>query len=173
MFVLAPRVRDHIDIAPTMNRFLSVVILAGVCASAMAADNMAAFPPADPGMARYVIDLPPLADEAAAKVELLVGKTVRVDERNRYFFGGKLEREVIKGWGFDRHVLRKLGPMGGTLMAVDPAALKFERFVTLAGEPHLVRYNSKLPLVVYVPAGVEVRYRVWRADPNAAAARQG
>jgi len=156
-----------------MNKFLSVVMLACVCSSAMAADNMKAFPPADPGMVRYVIELPPLADETAAKIELLVGKTVKVDEHNRYFFGGKLEQEVIKGWGFDRFVLRKLGPMGGTLMAIDPTAPKVERFVALAGEPRLVRYNSQLPLVVYVPAGVEVRYRVWRADPNAAAARQG
>jgi len=173
MFVLAPRVRDHIDIAPTMNRFLSVVILAGVCSSAMAADNMAAFPPADPGMARYVIDLPPLADEAAAKVELLVGKTVRVDEHNRYFFGGKLEQETIKGWGFDRYVLRVLGPMAGTLIAVDPGAPKVERFVTLGGEPLLVRYNSKLPIVVYVPEGVEVRYRLWKANPQATSAEKG
>ena len=156
-----------------MNKFLSAVMLASVCSSAMAADNMKAFPPADPGMVRYVIDLPPLADEAAAKIELIVGKTVMVDDRNRYFVGGKLEQEVIKGWGFDRHVLRKLGPMGGTLMAVDPAAPKVERFVALAGEPRLVRYNSKLPVVVYVPTGVEVRYRVWRADPDAATARQG
>jgi ecotin len=156
-----------------MNKFLTAVVLACACSSTMAADDMKAFPPADPGMLRYVIDLPPLDDEAAAKVELIVGKTVMVDDRNRYFFGGKLEQEVIKGWGFDRHVLRKLGPMGGTLMAVDPAAPKVERFVALAGEPRLVRYNSRLPLVVYVPVGVEVRYRVWRADPAAAAARQG
>ena len=157
----------------TMNKLLSIAFLACVCSLAMAADNMKAFPPADPGMVRYVIDVPPLDDEAAAKIELIVGKTVTVDERNRYFFGGKLEQEVIKGWGFDRYVLRKLGPMGGTLMAVDPTAPKVERFVALAGEPRLVRYNSRLPLVVYVPVGVEVRYRVWRAESNAATARQG
>ena len=37
-------------------------------------------------------------------------------------------------------------------------------FITLGGEPYLVRYNSKLPLVVYVPAGSEVRYRIWAAQ---------
>lgn len=26
----------------------------------------------------------------------------------------------------------------------------------------LVRYNSRLPLVVYTPEDVELRYRVWR-----------
>jgi ecotin len=27
-----------------------------------------------------------------------------------------------------------------------------------------VRYNSKLPVVVYVPEGLEVRYRLWKAE---------
>jgi ecotin len=56
--------------------------------------------------------------------------------------------------------------MAGTLMAADPAAPKEERFVALGGEPYLVRYNSRLPLVVYVPEGVIVRYRVWSASPE-------
>ena len=28
----------------------------------------------------------------------------------------------------------------------------------------LLRYNSKLPLVVYLPAGYEARYRIWAAS---------
>ncbi len=36
--------------------------------------------------------------------------------------------------------------------------------ITLGGEPELHRYNSRLPLVVYEPDGVEVRYRIWRGD---------
>jgi ecotin len=39
---------------------------------------------------------------------------------------------------------------------------KVDRFITLGGEPQLLRYNSRLPLVVYAPDGVEVRYRLWR-----------
>ena len=54
--------------------------------------------------------------------------------------------------------------MAGTLMAVDPNEPKKDRWITLGGEPELIRYNSRLPLVVYVPAGVEVRYRIWRAE---------
>ncbi len=130
---------------------------------APAADNMKAFPPPAEGMIRYVLPLVPEKDEDSLKVELVVGKTVRVDAANRYFFGGTLETVTIEGWGFDYHILRKLGPMAGTLMAVDPDAPKVDRFIAAGGEPRLLRYNSRLPLVIYVPEGVEVRYRIWRA----------
>lgn len=152
--------------------FLAMLALAA-STSAIAVDNMKAFPPADDGMTRFVINLQKQADEDAFKVELVVGKTVRTDAANRYFFGGTLETETIAGWGFDRHILRKLGPMAGTLMAVDPKAPQVNRFITLSGEPRLLRYNSRLPLVVYVPNDVEVRYRIWRASPEAKRAKPG
>jgi ecotin len=90
--------------------------------------------------------------------------TVKVDKGNRYFFGGKIELETIKGWGFPRYIVSKLGPMGGTRMAIDQNEPKVSRFITFGGEPYLLRYNSRLPIVVYAPAGVEVRYRIWRAN---------
>jgi len=138
-----------------------------------AADDMKAFPSAEEGMVRYVLQLPKHDDEPALKVELIVGKTVRTDERNRYFFGGKIEQETIKGWGYTRYKVGKLGPMAGTLMAVDPNAPKVDRFITLGGGPYLVRYNSRLLIVVYVPEGVEVRYRIWAAEPETKAMEKG
>jgi len=51
---------------------------------------------------------------------LIVGKTVQIDAGNRYFFSGQIEEESIKGWGFPRHVVSKLEPLAGTLMAVGP-----------------------------------------------------
>ncbi len=131
---------------------------------AQAADTMKAFPQAEEGMVRYVLQLPKQHDESVLKVELIVGKTVQVDEVNTYFFGGHIEKETIKGWGYQRYTVNKIGPMGGTLMAVDPNAPKVDRFITLGGEPYFIRYNSRLPIVVYVPKGVEIRYRIWRAD---------
>jgi len=138
-----------------------------------AADNLKAFPPAEEGMVRYVLQLPKQADESAFKVELMVGKTVQVDEQNRYFFGGKMEAETIKGWGFTRYKVSKLGPMGGTRMAVDPNAPKVPRFIPIGGEPYIIRYNSRLPIVVYVPEGVEVRYRIWTAGTETKALEKG
>lgn len=138
-----------------------------------AADNLKAFPPADDGMVRYVLQLPKQADESAFKVELIVGKTVEIEGRNRYFFGGRIEEETIKGWGYTRYKLSTLGPMAGTLMAVDPNAPKVARFITVGGGPYLIRYNSRLPIVVYVPEGVEVRYRIWAAGADIKSIEKG
>ena len=132
--------------------------------SSNAGKELKAFPPAGEGMCRYVIFLPTEKEEELLKIQLLVGKTVKLDSRNRYFFGGRLETVPIPGWGYNRYVLKSLGPMAGTLMAVDPSEPKVDRFITLGGEPDLLRYNSRMPLVVYVPEGVEVRSRIWRAD---------
>ena len=151
-----------------MNSILSItgLILLTAVLSVPAADDMKAFPPAEKGMVRYVLQLPKREDESTFKVELLVGKTVRLDAANKYFFGGKIEAETIQGWGYTRYLVRQLGPMAGTLMAIDPDAPKVDRFVTLGGEPYLIRYNSRLPVVVYVPEGAEVRYRIWSAEPK-------
>ena len=158
-----------------MNRVCSLTALAFFSAilGAQAADNMKAFPPAEKEMVRYVLQLPKQDDEFAFKVELIVGKTVEIDAANRYFFSGKIEEETIAGWGFPRYNVSKLGPMAGTLMAVDPNTPKVNRFITLGGEPFLIRYNSRLPIVVYAPEGVEVRYRVWSAGPEAKVVKKG
>ncbi len=144
---------------------ICVLAFALVLAGALvghAADNMKAFPPAEKGMMRYVLQLPEQKVESASKVELIVGKSVMVD-KNRYFFGGKITKQTIKGWGFTRYIVNELGPMAGSLMAANPNTPKTKRFITLGGEPYLIRYNSRLPVVIYVPEGVEVRYRIWSA----------
>ena len=124
-------------------------------------------------MSRFVIMLPAAKDEDSLKVELLVGKCEMLDSGNRYFFAGRLGKETVRGWGYDYFILKSLGPMAGTLMAIDPNVPKVERFITLGGDPQLHRYNSRLPLVVYVPKGVQVRYRIWRADQKTGTAKEG
>jgi ecotin len=150
-----------------MRRWLIPILwlLSGL-SGAWAGDNLQAFPPAEAGQIRYVLELPAKDQESDFKVELVVGKTVETDPHNRYFFAGGIEEETIEGWGFPRFVVSALGPMAGTLMAVDPDAPKVERFITLGGEPFLIRYNSRLPVVLYVPEGAEVRYRIWSAEPD-------
>ena len=100
----------------TLSSIAAISFLTAVI-SAQAADTMKAFPPAEEDMVRYVLQLPKQDDESVFKVELMVGKTVAVDEVNTYFFGGKIEQETIEGWGYPRYTVNKLGPMAGTLMA--------------------------------------------------------
>ena len=145
---------------------LAAIFTTVIVFSVNAEDNMKEFPPPDEEQNRYVINLSEQDDESNYQVELIVGQTVEVDEVNQYFFGGQIRKEPISGWGYTRYVVSELGPMAGTLMAVDPNAPTVSRFIRLCGEPYLVRYNSRLPVVVYVPKGVEVRYRIWRAEPE-------
>ena len=132
--------------------------------------NLKPYAEADEGMVRYVIELPELEDESLRQVELIVGQTVPTDGVNRHFFGGKITRETVQGWGFSYYELKAIGPMAGTLMAPHPNALKVDAFVPVRNDFGLLRYNSKLPLVVYVPEGVEVKYRLWSTDSEPVAA---
>jgi ecotin len=143
---------------------MTILSIFSIGVNTQAADTMKAYPPAKKGMVRYVLQPPKQENESDFKVEILVGKTVQIDKENRYFFGGRIEKETIEGWGFPHYVVNTLGPMGGTLMAVDPNAPKVDRFITIGGEPYLILYNSRLPIVVYVPDGVEVRYQIWSTD---------
>ena len=147
--------------------FTTVFLLGGWVMGQESRDNLKAYPAPEAGMKRCVILLEPkVNEESEFRVELLVGKTEEVDSANRYFFGGKLEEITIEGWGFPKYVVKDLGPMAGTRVAPDPNSPKVKRFVTLGGEQQLIRYNSRLPLVVYLPSDAEVRLRVWKALPD-------
>ncbi len=144
----------------------TLVVMMVAMLTAHAADNLKAFPLAEQGMTRHVLELPVQEDESLYKVELIIGKTVKTDAQNRYFFTGKIESKNIDGWGYTRYVIPELGQMVGTLMAVDPDTPPVERFIRLGGEPYLIRYNSRLPVVVYAPKEAEVHYRIWQAAPD-------
>ena len=92
---------------------------------------------------------------------------METDSVNRHFLGGSIEEKTIEGWGYTRYVVESLGPMAGTLMAAPPGSPMIEKFVTVSGEPYLIPYNSRLPIVVYVPEDGEVRYRIWSAQEEA------
>lgn len=128
-------------------------------------DKVAPYPAAEKGMVRQVIYLPKLENEDNFKVELLIGKTLEVD-CNRHMMGGKLVSKTLEGWGYDYLVLEQLSSPASTMMAC-PDQTKTKKFIAAnLGDQTVERYNSKLPLVVYVPKDVEVKYRVWTTDNN-------
>ena len=131
------------------------------------------FPAAKEGFERYVIVLPhkERGEEGSFKVELVVGKMMMTDGANRVSLGGKIEPKPLKGWGYTFYEVEKVGPGMSTRMAPRPGAKPVEKFVTLA--PLRIRYNSRLPVVVFVPKGCEVRYRIWSAPEELEKAEQG
>jgi ecotin len=123
---------------------------------------MKPYPEAEEGFVRTVFHLPEVANEADRKVEILVGKSIAVD-CNRSWFGGDLERRTVQGWGYSYYTLARVqGPMS-TMMACPPGEAEREAFVSVKGEGYLQSYNSRLPVVTYVPEGFSVRYRIWTA----------
>ena len=148
-----------------MNRILPTlagIVIAG-CATA-STDDLKPFPAASDGQQRHVIRLPELDDEGAARVELLVGKDLEVD-CNQHWFGGRLSSEVAEGWGYSYYVVDGIGGPASTLKAC-PGETKEVRFVQVRLDDALLRYNSRLPLVVYAPDGFDVRYRIWQAGTD-------
>jgi ecotin len=158
-----------------MRLLLSVLIATFVGALTCIAqtNNMKAFPAPGRGVIRYVWNPPQEANENELKVEILVGRNAEVDQVNRHFLSGSLTETIIDGWGFPKYVVRTNGVIGGTLMAVSPEQPKVMQFVTLRTDPQLFRYNSKLPVVVYAPRGIIVKFRVWRPDATVIEGRQG
>ena len=140
---------------------LAAVLLSPAHAAG-SADAMRPYPVADPGFERFVFDLPAVDNEADRKVEIVVGKMLMVD-CNRIWFGGDLERRIAQGWGYPFFVLAKVGGPASTMMACPPGDEKVEAFVQVRGSGFIQPYNSKLPVVTYVPKGFLVRYRVWAA----------
>ena len=143
---------------------LTMTLAMLACSTAMTqAEDLKAFPEAQTGFERHVIRLPALDNEDDHRVELMPGKIIEVD-CNRHWFGGTWKRESIPGWGYSYFLLAEVSGPASTMMACPPDESKKEAFVHVKIDDPMVRYNSRLPIVVYAPEGVEVRYRIWTAQ---------
>lgn len=120
--------------------------------------NLSAFPEATPGMVRHVIFLDKKSNEDLLKVEIIPGKVMNVD-CNHHSLMGKLEEKDLQGWGYTYFEFSSNGQTRSTMMACNKP--NEDRFIY--GQTQLVRYNSKLPIVIYAPEGYEVKYRIWKA----------
>ena len=139
-------------------------------------ESLAPYPQPEKGMSRQVIQLPEMKNEYLYKVELMVGQTMEVD-CNQHLLLGQLQSETVEGWGYSYYVFKtaKSADSGvshvSTMMAC-PEDKKQKKFVTAnLGANGMLTYNSKLPVVIYTPDNIEVKYRLWKADDEISAAK--
>lgn len=144
---------------------LSVMAAALVSSCAVATEDLekiAPYPKAESGMTRHVIQLANQQNENNYMVELVIGKTIKADCNHQWFMGD-LDKKTLDGWGYDYYKLDEIKGPASTMMACTKPAE--DRFITTQlGDDAFVRYNSKLPIVVYAPADMDVKYRVWSTD---------
>ncbi len=120
------------------------------------------YPATKDGFSKYYIWLPTLTDERNNKIEIIVGKNSMVD-CNSTSFGADLEKKTVDGWGYSYYEVNKIvGPISTRMGCGD--STKKEAFVRVLGNNYLLDYNSKLPIVVYVPKDFEVQYKIWNTN---------
>ena len=129
---------------------------------AFSAEDLKPWPPAEAGYERMVFRLPVVDNENDHKLEIVIGQQRMID-CNLHHLSGNLETHSIDGWGYPLFRLDTVGVPISTMMACPPDMPQHNAFVAVRGNGFMQRYNSKLPVVVYVPAGFEVRYRIWSA----------
>ena len=133
-------------------------------------DRIHMYPQAKEGYTRYVIEVPKTKNDYDHKLELLVGKTMLVDCNKRSLFG-KVNEINLKGWGYTYLEISDIGAGVSTMMACHGP--KVEKFVSLYAPEKLIRrYNSRSPLVVYVPEAYTLKYRFWSASEEVQDAKQ-
>ena len=98
-------------------------------------------------------------------------RRVRGDLENQIRLANTVETRVLEGWGYAYYEVTGPAKTMSTLMAPPDGAPIVKNFVTAA--PLDIRYNSRLPIVVYVPQGFEVRYRIWTASETTWKADKG
>ncbi len=130
-------------------------------------DNIHMFPQAQEGFIRHVIEVPKTDNDYDHKVELLIGKVMLVD-CNQHSLMGKVKSVTLKGWGYTYLEISNIQSGPTTMMACTEP--KTEKFISIRDT--LRRYNSRSPIVAYVPKGYEVRYRVWSAGDKVQQAKQ-
>ena len=126
-------------------------------------DDISMYPEAKEGFERKVITLDKLENEENYKVELFVGKTTTIDACNRFGLNGNWVTKDVNGWGYSYFEFQSNGDIFSTLIGCLDSSLKTQ---IVYGTGNFISYNSKLPIVVYTPIGMDLQYKVWETDGN-------
>lgn len=161
-----------------VNHLLKLFLLISLIGISTAANSsgqaqLHAFPDAESGMQRFVIFLDDKSaeEETHFMVQLLAGKDMLTDGVNKIRLGSKITPQPLKGWGYTYYEVDDTSATLSTLMATPDGATKVSQFVTTA--PLNIRYNSRLPIVIYAPLDYQIQYRIWEAPATYKTANPG
>lgn len=162
-----------------MRDTLILLLIAGLLMFCVAAGSteapseLKAFPAAKDSQERFVIVLAEKArgEEDAFKVEIIVGQEMLTDGVNQVRLANTIESSTVEGWGYPYYEVTGPAKAMSTQMAPAEGSPEVRTFVT--APPLVIPYNSRLPVVVYVPKGFEVRYRIWTASDTTSKADKG
>ena len=126
-------------------------------------EDIKMFPKVEADKEQKVIRLEPKNNEDDFMVEIMIGKKTMTDGCNNYFLMGEIKEQNLDGWGYNYYNFETKGDIASTLIGCINAKGS-EKIVYAQSEK--VRYNSRLPIVIYAPKGYEVNYRIWSASPE-------
>ncbi len=154
---------------------LSLSALAALPGVAIPRLNLTGYPDPAPGLKRWVIQPSGLLSKSADplisahpldwRIQLIVGQTVRLDCNTKRLLGpGVTMRMLPKASG--KALFEVKGPVAviSTKMACPDDQPTRTSFLSLGKQPYLVPYNASWPIVVDLPVGTELRWRVWKAE---------
>lgn len=121
--------------------------------------DISMYPKVKKGYKQLIIQLPVEENENDLKIELFIGLEKLVD-CNYHTVIGKAKEITVEGWGYDYYMVESSGETMSTRMGCPTPPTR--KFVSMSAI--FTRYNSKLPIVLYVPKDFEVQYRFWKAD---------
>jgi len=119
------------------------------------------FPKAEKKQKKVVIEVPYSSTDSDKKIEIFVGKEMETDQCNQYSLPGSFLKKDLKGWGYSYLVFNSNGNAVSTMKACVDSGIKTQ-FVY--GQGYLVDYNGRTPIVVYIPEGFSVKYKIYKAD---------
>lgn len=123
------------------------------------------FPEAKKGYTQFVIEVPfsSMEEDANKKIEIFVGKYADVDTCNHHSLTGEFQSKDLQGWGYSYYEFHSKGDIVGTMMGCGDYK-KVTKFIRSQG--FLLNYNGRMPIVLYVPEGMEVQYKIYKAEPE-------
>lgn len=123
-----------------------------------------------PNLTKNVIMLDALPNEKIYKIEFYAVLSAEVDNCNKHYLLGDFEVKNLEGYGYPYYIFNSNSQIISTKLgcANDEKKLKSVN----SGKTEFVKYASLLPIVVYTPKNIDIRYKIWKQDPKELEARR-